>query len=301
MQFGPVRIIYNPISGRGHSALFISELVRHLTMRGFQPEPSPTRHAGHAAELARGAPDDAAAVISIGGDGTHREVLGGLIGRGIPACIVPGGTENVMARTLRLTGTLPEVVETVHHGRIVAMDMGRANGRPFAMFSGVGFDAEVTREVHSRRRGPIVRGAYYGPIVRRWWRYGFPPFTVTVDGRLLADDVGILFICNTPEYADRLRLAPRAAADDGLLDVVAYRTRSRYHMLAHMIRTRLGRHLDHPLVAYAQGKRIEVTCPEREVAVQTDGDVTAATPVTYTVEPLAVRLILPPERPGRNA
>ena len=292
MTQGLVQIIVNPISGRGQDPRFVQELARHVSLRAFPVEVTSTRRPGHARELARTTPDDARCVVSIGGDGTHREVLSGLVGRPVPACIVPSGTENVLGRTFRLTGTLRDTAALIQHGRPVDLDVGLAGGKPFVMFSGIGFDAEVTREVHRKRRGPIRRAAYYGPVARRWWRYGFPPIAVNVDGHLLADDAGVVFVANTPLYADRLRFAPGALADDGLLDVVCFRARSRWQMLMHYVRTRLGWHLDHPLVAYGRGRRIEVTCTERELPVQVDGDVVATTPLLYTVRPKAVRLLV---------
>jgi len=301
MTAGLVRIIVNPISGHGHDPHFLRDLVRHVSLRGFMVDVQRTEHRGHAARLARETPADARCVVSIGGDGTHSEVLSGLAGRAVPAAIVPSGTENVLAKTFGLGGTLRETVRLVQQGRPVALDLGLAGGTPFVMFSGVGFDALVTRDVHRKRNGPIMRAAYYGPTVRRWWTYGFPPITVRVDGRLLCDDAGMVFICNTPLYADGLRLGVLAAGDDGRLDVVCFRTRSRWHMLWHYVRARRGRHVDHPLVAYGQGRRIEVACESRPLPVQVDGDVAAETPLAYTVRPRAVRLLVRPEAvPGRT-
>jgi diacylglycerol kinase (ATP) len=293
MTQGLVHIIRNPISGSGRPPGFLSELVHHLSLRGFPVRVSETAGPGDARRLASETPDDARCIISVGGDGTHREVLSGLVGRPVPVCPSPSGTENVLGRTLGLSGTLHETVDTVQRGRTIALDMAMANGRPFVMFSGVGFDAAVTQEVHRRRHGHISRSAYYGVILRMWWRYGFPPMTVKVDGRLITDDAGVVFVANTPLYADHLRIAPRAVGDDGRLDVVCFRTRERWQMLRHFVRAKLGRHLDRPLVAYAQGRTIEITSPERPLPVQTDGDACAETPVTYTVAPKAVRLLVP--------
>jgi YegS/Rv2252/BmrU family lipid kinase len=293
MTLGLVRIIVNPISGRGHDPYFVRELSRHVSLRGFEVAVATTEGRGHARDLARQTPDAARCVVSIGGDGTHREVLSGLLHRPVPACIVPSGTENVLARTFRLTGTLREVVTLIQSGRPVSLDVGLANDYPFLMFSGVGFDAAVTWEVQRKREGPIERTAYYGPILRLLWRYGFPSIAVTVDGRLLTDDAGVLLVANTPLYGDGLRIAPMAVANDGLLDVVCYRTRERWQMIRHFIRTRLGRHIGHPLVALGRGKRIEVNCRERPLPIQVDGDVIGSGPVTYTVLPKAVRVLLP--------
>lgn len=296
-----VRIIVNPISGRGQNTQFLGELVRHLTLRGFTAELINTVRPLHGRDLARETPEDAHCVVSIGGDGTHREVLSGLIGRPVPACIIPSGTENVLARTFRLTGMLHEVCNTIQHRRFVELDVGMAADHPFIMFSGVGFDAQVTKDVHAKRRGRIHRTAYYGPIARLWWRYGFPPISVKVDGRLLTDDAGMVYVANTPLYGDRMRIAARAVADDGLLDVVCFRARSRWQMLRHFARVKMGRHIGHPLVAYAQAKTIEVTCAERPLPIQIDGDAVAETPLTYTVCPKALRLLVPQEHLQRPA
>jgi len=298
MPDGLVRIIVNPISGHGDDPHFVRELVRHVSSRGFPVDVHRTQGPGDARRLARETPRTARCVVSLGGDGTHREVLSGLAGGPVPLCVVPFGTENVLAKTLGLGGTVRETTRLIQQGRPVPMDVARAGDHPFIMFAGIGFDAEVTRDVHHKRTGPIVRAAYYGPVLRRWWRYGFPPITVTVDGRLLSDDGGIVFVLNTPFYGDGLRLAPRAVGDDGLLDVVCFRTRSRWHMLMHYVRARLGRHLNHPLVVYGRGKRIDISCDERSLPVQTDGDLMGETPLSFSLTPRAVRVLVRPESLG---
>ena len=292
MPAGAVHIIVNPISGQGQDGRFIAELVRHLTLRGFRVQVQPTRGSGHGRELARAAPDDAHCIVSIGGDGTHRDVLSGLLGRPVPVCVVPSGTENVLGRTFRLMPTLQDTLRRIQTGRPAAIDLGLANQCPFVMFSGTGFDAAVTEAVHRNRRGRIFRDAYYSQIARLLWRYGFPALAVTVDGRPLADDAGFVLVANTPLYADRMRMAPQAIGDDGLLDAVCFRARSPWKILELYLHVRRGRHLTHPRVAYAQGRRIEVTCAEAAVPTQVDGDFRLTTPVTHTVMPKAVRLLV---------
>ena len=292
MTQGLVRIIVNPISGRGQDRRLLEHLALHLRHRHFSLEVCRTEGPGDARRLAASTPDDAHCIVSIGGDGTHREVLAGLLGRPVAACVVPGGTENVFARTFRLTGTLREILGLIQNGRPVALDVGLADDHPFVMFSGIGFDAAVTHLVHSRRRGPIDRGAYYAPVARLWLDYDFPPLAVKVDGRVIAEDAGLVVVANTPMYADRLRVAPDAVADDGLLDVVCYRTRSRWSLLWYFMQTKLGTHIRDRQIAYQQGRRIEVTCARGEVPFQVDGDAIATTPVVYTVRPRAVRLLV---------
>ncbi|MBM4018007.1 MAG: diacylglycerol kinase family lipid kinase [Planctomycetes bacterium] len=292
MPPGAVYIIVNPISGQGPDSRFLAQLRRHLTLRGFAAEVMATERPRHGRELARSVPDDARCIVSIGGDGTHREILSGLLGRPVPVCVVPSGTENVLGRTFRLLPTLRDTLRRIQSGRPVAIDIGLANDYPFVMLSGTGFDAAITDIVHRNRRGRILREAYYGPTARLWWRYPFPALAVTVDGRPLVDDAGFVLVANTPVYADRLRMAARAVGDDGLLDVVCFRTRSRWRILELYLCARAGRHLAHPLTTCAQGRRITVTCAEAPAPTQVDGDAVMTTPVTYTVMPKAVRLLV---------
>jgi diacylglycerol kinase (ATP) len=289
----PVRIIYNPVSGRGQDRRFIAELARHLRLRGFTVEGAATQRRGHACDLARSTPDDARCVVSIGGDGTHREVISGLVGRSVPVCIIPSGTENVLARTFHARSSLENVVRRVQDGRPAPIDLGSANGHPFTMFSGIGLDAAVTKMVHEKRGGTIIRAAYYGPIFRVLMKVPLPRLTVTVDGQTLADDVGYLLVANTPRYANSLRIAPHAVADDGLLDVVCYRTQSRLTLLRLYLETWRGRHLEHPLVAHGRGRNIEVTSANGPVPLQVDGDAVSTTPAVYSVLPRAVRVLVP--------
>ena len=48
--------------------------------------------------------DGADLVVAVGGDGTVRGCAEGLAGTGVPLGIVPHGTANLLARTLRLPG-----------------------------------------------------------------------------------------------------------------------------------------------------------------------------------------------------
>jgi diacylglycerol kinase (ATP) len=292
MAGAPVRIIYNPISGRGHDRRFIADLAHHLKMRGFAVEGAATQHRGHARELARSAPDDSRCVVSIGGDGTHREVISGLVGRPVPICIIPSGTENVLARTFHARSSMENVVRRVQDGKPVPIDLGSANDNPFIMFSGIGLDAAVTKMVHEKRSGSITRSTYYGFIARVFMKMPLPRLTVTVDGQTLADDVGYMLVANMPRYATNLRIAPLAVADDGLLDVVCYRARTRTQLLRLYLETWRGRHLDHPRVAHGRGRRIAVASANGPVPLQVDGDAVGATPVEYSVLPQAVNVLV---------
>ncbi len=293
---GLVRIIVNPFSGRGQDPNFTRELMLQLYLRRFPVELSRIAGPGDGQRLARETPDDAACVVSIGGDGTHRAVIAGMLGRRVPVCVVPGGTENVLAKTFGLTGTVRHTVELILRRHLVDLDIGLVNGEPFVMFTGVGFDAAVTRRVHAKRNGPFHRAAYYAVIGKMVWRYRFPRLRVSVDGEPICDDAGFVLVANTPQYAGRMRIARHAVANDGLLDVVCFQTQSRVHFVAHYVRMKLGTHLRHPEVTAARGEVVTVTSDGQPADAEADGDWIAMTPLVCRLRPRAIRLLAPEKR-----
>ena len=128
-----------------------------------------TQYRGHARELA--AATDADLVIVYGGDGSINEVVNGLMSLNkdktlIPAeppreggrpliAVIPGGGGNVLARALGLpldaAAAIRQVREAVAAGRRRTIGLGLADDRYFTFSAGLGWDAEVVREVDRLR------------------------------------------------------------------------------------------------------------------------------------------------------
>jgi diacylglycerol kinase family enzyme len=115
-----------------------------------------TQYRGHARELA--AATNADLVIVHGGDGSINEVVNGLMGLtdGRPLiAVIPGGGGNVLARALGLpldaAAAIRRVREAVAAGRHRTIGLGLADDRYFTFSAGLGWDAEVVREVDRLR------------------------------------------------------------------------------------------------------------------------------------------------------
>jgi len=115
-----------------------------------------TQYRGHARELA--AATSADLVIVHGGDGSINEVVNGVMGltEGRPLiAVIPGGGANVLARALGLpldaAAAIRQVREAVAAGRHRTIGLGLAADRYFTFSAGLGWDAEVVREVDRLR------------------------------------------------------------------------------------------------------------------------------------------------------
>lgn len=139
------------------------EVIVKALQADFKLEVADTIRREHASDLARDAVDrDFQAVLAFGGDGTINEVVQGLAETDLALGILPGGTTNVMARSL---GIPPDPVEAtafvaarLRSGTRRRINLGRINERYFVFSAGMGLDGEVVRRVETdperKRRSP---------------------------------------------------------------------------------------------------------------------------------------------------
>src|SRR5215468_7023076 len=72
-------------------------------------------------------------VVAFGGDGTLNEVANGLAGTDVPVSVLPGGSTNVVARTLGIPNDVVDATEhlisIIDDWRPRKIDLGMANHR----------------------------------------------------------------------------------------------------------------------------------------------------------------------------
>jgi len=183
---------------------------------------------------------------------------------------------------------------------VVRLDAGRANGRIFLLMVGCGFDADIVRRVHARRKGHIRSRSYLKPMLESIRSYEYPPLHVYWgDGDAQATeveasprDVRWLFAFNLPCYGGGLRLAPQADARDGRLDVCAFRRGSLWHGLRYAAAVLLGRHQRLADCTMRRVRQLRVTS-EARVPFQLDGDPGGFLPLSVEIVPGRLTVLVP--------
>ncbi|MFE5401312.1 diacylglycerol/lipid kinase family protein [Streptomyces sp. NPDC056580] len=268
---GPTRalIVANPASG-SHSPELVRQVAElceacleraevHLT----SAPGDATGAVRRALERKQGAPD---LVVAIGGDGTVREVVQGLVpatGRATLA-VVPGGTGNSGYKMLwgerPWTESLKAVLTDYGIGgsaRLRRLDLARlAETRNYVYLgacSGVIADALITaRELPLTGRERYAR-AFADTAA------GYPPYPgrVTVDGRVVHEGPTVLANVGGGRYrGGRFQVLPDSLLDDGLLDVCVIGGGIPAADVPGL--TLEAAHMDHPATVYARGRRITV-------------------------------------------
>lgn len=285
-----VVLIVNPVSGFTGRAGRLARLRQALQEGGFDIIEHQTAKGGDAARQAASADQATRAVLVHGGDGTVREVAAGLAGRNIPMYHLPAGNENLYAKHFGMTGKVSSVLASLRQNRVGLFDLMDVSGTLCTSCLGVGFDAEVVRQVTIKRRGHISDFGYAGPIWRTYWSYRWPTVKVQAEGKTVFDGQGMVFVGNLTRYAVGIPLFRHALGDDGLLDVVIFPCGSRATFLKYVVRTMLNRHLANSV--HFRTTHVSISGPAQE-ATQVDGDCGPSLPLEASVRPKAMAVLLP--------
>ena len=90
------------------------------------------------------------ALVAAGGDGTAAE-LANRTTPGVPLALFPIGTENLLARYLKIDQSAETLGRIICGGMVRRLDAGSAQGRLFLLMAGCGFDAQVVQRLHQHR------------------------------------------------------------------------------------------------------------------------------------------------------
>lgn len=295
MRFNRVLVIVNPASRRG--AKVLSKVERAFANAGVIAEVMKTDAPGHGAQLAalHGAGYDA--VFTLGGDGTAIEVVGALAHVGPPVGILPGGTGNVVARTLGTPANLRKAVVALLEGDEARIDLGvLSTGQRFAIGMGVGLDATMIANAPGPLKRRIGFFAYVIGAIRAFARLEKFDVVLTVDGKPHRLRASAVLIANFGAVVnDLLAFGDGIKRDDGLLNACVYspgNVLDAARILWKMMRKDFG---PDPCVFYQSGSTFQIeTFPPR--LGQADGELIGDSPFSVTVEPLAARVLVPRRR-----
>ena len=318
---GRALLVVNPVARC--AAARERESVAAFARAGVTCDVRRTEAPGHAGVLARAvlrpaesphAADPAGdvlydAVFTLGGDGTAMEVVAALAGSGVPVGVLPGGTGNLVARTLGTPLGPARAVAALLAGGRARVDLGALSlgthgvhseaatgdtpARLFAFAAGVGVDArmiERTTLAWKRRVGVLayVATATRAVLARERFRV-----RIVVDGEETVSEATAVMVANFGAVlGDVFRFGPGIWEDDGRLDVCVFRPRSFVESVSAFARLVRKDFRPHPALLYRSGRVIAIDAdPPRPV--QADGELLGRTPFSVRVVPLASTLLVP--------
>lgn len=240
-------------------------------------------------------------IVSVGGDGTAA-MIAGQTGGAVPIAIYPAGTENILAKYLKIPTDIGAFANMLSKRIVRRFDAGQLGDHTFLLMLSAGFEAEVVHHVHQRRNGHLTKFHYVKPTFEMLAKYPYPKLELDIelaDGSRTQTEGFWVFAFNVPRYALGFEMTPDAVPDDGLLDICVM-TEKGFGATASYITSLLsGRFTQRSDVRRFQARSAEIRCPSGPVPLQTDGDPAGFTDIRLSVLPSYLPLIVPPQRSGK--
>lgn len=283
-------IVHNPVAGL-QRARRLTQVIERLHGLGCEID---VRRPGSLADnqqLVRAAMADGScdAVIAAGGDGTVRAAASALIGTGMPLGIIPIGTGNVMAHEIGLGLEADAIARCLVEGSIVPVRAAYANGQPFFLMVGVGFDGRVIKWLDTAFKRRVGKLAYAWPMTRGLIA-GPDALRVVVDG--VEHTAAWAIATLRRRYAGSFLLAPQAQLQGTNIHVVLFRPRNRLTLATQLVEVAAGRITRRSDIEHVSGQSIEIMSAE-PVPMQIDGEPFERTPVSIRTGGPVLKLIMP--------
>lgn len=283
--------IVNSRSKASQQTQFTRALLTHVAD---QPhEVHLTQYAGHAEVLAKEAvAKQAKAIVAVGGDGTVNEILQGIGLSGIPLGIIPMGSGNGLARHARIPLHPMDAMAALVNSEIQAIDLGQVNELYFISNCGVGYDAHIAERIKTRNRRGLLM--YIQETMFGFLGHKPETYTITLDNNLqITQQAFMLNVANGREFGYGFTIAPQAALQDGMLDVLLLKPFPWYSAGQLVWDAWRGNWHKNKYCEHHRAQKIHLKHPV-DLPLQTDGDARSWNKeYTIFVHPGMLRLIVP--------
>ncbi len=308
----PILLLVNPVSGGkpgsppalhpDPAALEPDALLHGLRKRGLEADLHVLAEGDDAADIAARAAADGRDVVASGGDGTIGPVAGALSRTDAALGILATGSWNNVAEACGVPMELEPALDAIARGDVTRIDAGlawhpadpeRQDEAPpqdavrFFEAAGVGLDAAGfgASQVGERRGLRAAARSAWRALRRRR-----TPMQLLVDGRRMRTAAPAVTVCNGPYMGMGFAIAPEADPTDGRLNLVVFSGMSQWDVLRHFAAVARHRSRHEPRTNRRVARRVTVSGVRRVLPAHADGQSIGTTPVTFGVEPGALRV-----------
>lgn len=237
--------------------------------------------------------NEANTVIVAGGDGSINMVLPALMESHLPLLVIPCGTANNLARHYSINPGKDALLDLLHKGKIIDIDLGVVNEIPFVNVAGLGLSTEVNRKVSKNFK------KYFGVIAFVVTAFQLAvkmnPFRaiITTDKSIaMKTKSWQISVCNGKHYGAGMTIKHNASLEDGKLHCLSTEV-NRWWKAVLLVRSFFTGH-------YNRGQEVTLLSAtelkietRRKFNIDVDGDIKTTTPATFKVIPKAIKLIVP--------
>lgn len=290
------KIIVNPKAGRGKAEKAIPVIRRLFEASQVEFDIYFTQGPGDAIDEAkRAAKDGYDAVISAGGDGTANEVVNGIAGHDVVLGVIPCGSGNDLAASMKIPMNIEEACEIILRGNTGKRDLGLVIDRYFSNSVGIGLDAAVAKTATQDLRHLPVRGVplYILALFRTLGKYKSFEAYITIDDNEVINTHPLLIAVGIGKtYGGGIPIVPDAVPDDGLYDVCIIDAIGILGILSKLPKALRGTHVNDPQARFLRGKSVRIQLSDK-TPLHMDGEVFEADSMEFSIIPGGLRVFVP--------
>ena len=255
-------------------------------------------------------------LVVVGGDGTAHEVVNGLMQAEASArprvALIPMGTGNDLARSLEIPKSVEDAAEVALHGRSDPMDLIRIDH-----MAKVSDDAlkPLPGWLHNAATGgfsTVARERLDDEAKARWGAIAYlmaavsalndiPEFTVTfeADGETVTTPACAVVVANGVFAGGGMQMIPAAEVDDRRLDLLVVKSRTFFERAGTIARFLFHQHESDDNVITRRAKRVTINA-DPTMRFSIDGEPAGQTPISFTLEAAALRVMRPTKETPRR-
>ncbi len=230
-------------------------------------------------------------LVVAGGDGSFATVAEALLGSTTALGFLPLGSVMNVARSLGIPRDLDEAAAVIAGGRVRAIDVGEAAGRPFFEAASVGLNAAMFGEAQRFESGD------WSSIARTVWvalRYRPARMTIELEDGPIQTSALMVTVANGPYTGAGMTVAPDARLDDGRFDVRVFRRFSKPRLLRHLVSIAFGRYRYAPEVDTYRAGFVRISGASA-LPARADARDLGTTPIELVTRPRALRVVVSAE------
>jgi YegS/Rv2252/BmrU family lipid kinase len=270
--------IFNPAADRSRSHQHIKWLNRASHERWNDPEIHIVGKNQDIAETAHHKSHSYDVVVACGGDGTIHKVINGIAGTDTALGVLPIGSGNDFAKTLRLKKTPAECLHIIDCGYRKHIDLIRFEGDASGWCAntiGFGLDGWANHFAHQNHKLKGGMLYVYGAL-KAAFRFKGSRVILEQDGEVQQANYLMVTACNGMWEGGNFLVAPHASVTDGKMDVLKISTMPLAQILAYLPRFRWGPSAHMKGVSltscnylrYSSNKAVAVHCDGEELGTQ---------------------------------
>jgi len=288
-----VLLIYNPMSGNGVFSSNLDRVISEYQKRDqiIVPVRAGNKRCNLDNLISNGGYREFTKIIAAGGDGTINAVVSAMMKHNVdlPLALFPAGTANDLSSYFDISTNINDMLQVATGTHRTKMDVGVAGSKYFVNVLAMGMMVDISQKTDPMAKTTLGVMAYYLRSVAELPR--IRPIHVHIKCPDFSQDLQMhaMLVMNGRSAGGFKRLAPDASINDGLFDVLLFKSMPITNWAPLLMSLIMGQHTENKYVKYFRTSELRI---ESDEELDTDVDGEPGEPLPLDVRILPNRLTI---------